>query len=503
MTLLVRKPFGISLGIACNVIAQLDATDSSFIFARDSHGLSNQPRLQEIMARLLDGLRDAQADSKYVRDLAVLALPADFTQGQRDACRSAAAGLGLEILAIMTEPEAGTFYRARRQDDGDEPALWSGFGAALRAADHGTHYLFSSFQGEGKLELHIKGLGHTTENVYQARAVVGQGGCPLKDGASVRIRLLATGLCEEAFLDEAGSVNHPIELQADADNPLEWTLCDGAGITLGRIRIVIRQGNQGKSRAKGLTIAGPRARPTPKEVEQVQRRIDELLPKFQGPYRTKAQAKAVRLIEDLLAALQNDEEQESIERLADLNDLVHQLETAQSGALDPPWPHFAQLARRCLHLAANVADHTGRDREELFAHVHAQERYAERAYEQHDQPLYGECRENLEKFSGYLSQLLTSALPQDRPLEQAPEDEARQALEHFRTFLSTVWKRVRDHHRADLEAGLSRLARQAGGLSQRVKTEPRAVLGETGRLTTQVRDVLALLEGRPGTNEVL
>ena len=74
--------------------------------------------------------------------------------------------------------------------------------------------------------------------------------------------------------------------------------------------------------------------------------------------------------------------------------------------------------RRCLDLAAEVAKATGRDREELFEHVHAQERYAEQAYEDHNQALYRECRENLEKYAGYLDQLLRDALP--RPSTAGP-----------------------------------------------------------------------------------
>src|SRR5205807_1483909 len=110
------------------------------------------------------------------------------------------------------------------------------------------------------------------------------------------------------------------------------------------------------------------------------------------------------------------------------------------------------------------------DREELFEHVHAQERYAEQAYEEHNQPLYRECRENLEKYSGYLTQLLRDTLP--RPAitpTKSPEDEARDDLEHFRGYLANVWKQVRAKGRNDLEPRLTDIAAQARGLSARVK----------------------------------
>ena len=85
--------------------------------------------------------------------------------------------------------------------------------------------------------------------------------------------------------------------------------------------------------------------------------------------------------------------------------------------LDPPWPRFAQLVRRCLDLAVEAAKATNRPAEELFEHVYAQERYAEQAFEEQNQRHYQECRENLEKYLGYLDQLVRDALP--RPAVRA------------------------------------------------------------------------------------
>ena len=120
--------------------------------------------------------------------------------------------------------------------------------------------------------------------------------------------------------------------------------------------------------------------------------------------------------------------------MAELRDLVQQLETGQDLALDPPWPRFAQLVKQCLDLAVSVAKSTDRDRNELFEYVHAQERYAEQAYEEHHQGLYRECRENLEKYAGYLDGLLRDALPRPASAPSLPpEEEARECLEQFRS----------------------------------------------------------------------
>ena len=55
-----------------------------------------------------------------------------------------------------------------------------------------------------------------------------------------------------------------------------------------------------------------------------------------------------------------------------LRELLAQAEAGRGLALDPPWAQFAQRVRHCLDLCATVADRTGRDRHELFEHVHAQ-----------------------------------------------------------------------------------------------------------------------------------
>jgi hypothetical protein len=152
---------------------------------------------------------------------------------------------------------------------------------------------------------------------------------------------------------------------------------------------------------------------------------------------------------------------------------------------------------RCLRLAAEVTDKTGRDSNELCDHIHAQERYAEQAYEERNQPLYHECKENLEQYHGYLAQLLGETLPRPQRPSRPPEDEARAEIDRFRAYLSAVWKQVRDKNRSDLEAHLSEIAAQARGLSQRVKNDPLFALHEANRLGLEVEKVAELLHAPP------
>jgi molecular chaperone DnaK len=505
-----------------------------------------------------------------------------------------------------------------------EPDLCVAYGAALRAASHGTRYLFFGAAPAGAarpdLELHLTSPVTAREVGHQVAGVVrtvdlasSRAGAvpfdPALEAASVRIRSLATGLTDEAFLDGRGTFAQEVELTPETDNALELTVCDPAGAELARavatvrhqgaaralgravlptqlitkplqievlsrsrqrvkqvvapvgatlpgtfrctcrtqdqagrvvvpifeenrvvkqmvidglpadlplgspvevelsidvkhqidVKVCVRAGARDGDRVETATIepAPPASRPTREDIDAVQKKIDELLGVFSGSFRTRMKAKATQLHADLMEALRYDDEPKAIQRMAELRELLQNLEASRGQVLDPPWPRFAQLVRHCLDLAAQVADRTGRERDELFEHVHAQERYAEKAYEEHNQALYRECRENLEKYAGYLDRLLRDALPrQAAPPQRPPEEEARSELERFRTFMSTVWKQVRAKKRADLEGRLPEIAKQAGGLSARLKSDPIGVLRDVRRLGTEIAKIEEQLSGR-------
>jgi molecular chaperone DnaK len=488
-----------------------------------------------------------------------------------------------------------------------QPDLCVAYGAALRAATHGTRYLFHG------VELHLTSPVNTRDQTYSATGVVRlESADAALDGGSVRIRSLATGLTEEAFLDERGTFAQDVELQPETDNALEFAVCDGAGQEMARVVAVVRHQSaaprlgqavlptqlitkplqievlsRGGQRVKqvvagiGATLPGvfqctcrthdqagrivvpifeenriikqmviedldpslpigspvevefaidvkhtievrvrvrarsaddgeayercetatlaappPPRRPTRAEIDEVQNQIEELLPQFSGTFRTRLRARALQIRQDLFEALRYDDEPKAIQRMAELRELLQQLETSRGQMLDPPWPRFAQLVQHCLSLAAEVAAQSGRDAEELCEHIRAQERYAEQAYEEHNQTLYRECHDNLEKYGGYLTQLLRDTLPRPPRPSRPPEEEARSEIDRFRAYLSAVWKQVREKQRADLEARLTEIAAQARGLSQRVKSDPLSVLRETNRLGTEVEKVADVLQNK-------
>jgi molecular chaperone DnaK len=497
-----------------------------------------------------------------------------------------------------------------------EPDLCVAYGAALRAATHGTRYHFALGTSEvPSLELHLTSPACTRDLRYPATGVVRALADQVADnllGGSVRVRSLASGLVEEAFLDDKGTFIQELELAPETDNAFAWTVCDcdgaevahltttirheGAGRPLGQavlptqlitkplqievltrgrqrvkqvvapigatlpgtFRIVCRTSDQsgrivvpifeenrvvkqmvldelspdlpvgsevavemaidvkheievrvrvrqaeGRERLETARIETPPPphRPARAEIDDVQRQIDELLAQFTGSFRARSKARAAQLHRDLLEALSYEDEPKAIQRMAELREVLQQLEVRRGLVLDPPWPRFAQLVRRCLELAGEVTERTGRDRQELTEHVHAQERYAEQAYEEHNQGLYRECCDNLAKYAGYLEQLARESLPRLAPEPQLePEEEARQAVERFRGFLSAVWKRVREANRRELDPRLAEIAKQAGGLTKKVKEEPGTAIRDARRLGTEVAKIAAQLdEGRRQT----
>jgi hypothetical protein len=288
------------------------------------------------------------------------------------------------------------------------------------------------------VELHVTSPAHVRDAAYCLTGVVRTDADASRlEGVSVRIRSLVTGLMDEAFLDDHGAFAQDLELQPETDNSLELTVCEGDGAEAGRVIVTIHCQSTGPASGQGVLPAQIVAKP---------------------------------------------------------------MENRRNPALDPPWPRFAKLARRCLDLAVEAAKATGRPAEELFEHVHAQQRYAEQAFEEQNQTLYQECRENLEKYAGYLDQLLRDALLRPSMPRLPPEVEAKDSVERFRSDLATVWKQVRAKQRLDLEPRLAEIAGQAHGFTQRMKSEPLGVVRDARRLGAEVHKIEGqLTESRPQT----
>src|SRR5262249_47780640 len=257
------------------------------------------------------------------------------------------------------------------------------------------------------------------------------------------------------------------------------------------IQVRVRVREAGRSESAYLSAPPPPPRPTNAAIEEVRRQMETLLPEFSGSYRTRVQARMQQLLQDLHEALRYEDEPKAIQRMAELLELLEQVEANRGQVLDPPWPRFGQLVKSCLHLAADVAEATQRrDRDELFAYIHGQERYAGQAFAERNQALYRECWDNLTRYAGYLDQLQRDALPRPEAAPtRPPEEEAREGLEHFRGCLSAIWKQVRAARRADLETRLQQIAGPGQGLLERLKSDAPAVIRDLRRLLTEIHKV--------------
>jgi hypothetical protein len=264
-----------------------------------------------------------------------------------------------------------------------------------------------------------------------------------------------------------------------------------------QVRVLVREA--GRCETATIKAPPPPQPPTQAEIDAVQRQIDLLLPNFSGSYRARIRTRVTQLRQDLQEALRCEDAPKAIQRMAELRDIHEQLVAKRGQSLDPPWTWFAQLVQDCLHLAAKAAETAGKDRAELFAQIHEYERYAEQAHGERNPALYQHCWDNLNRLAGHLEQLLRDAPPQaEQGPPRRPEDHAREELDHFRRYLSEVWKNVRTGSRTDLDARLAQVADQARGLSQRLKEDASAVIREARRLVAEIAKVEQhLKEGRP------
>src|SRR5262249_41091868 len=165
-----------------------------------------------------------------------------------------------------------------------EPDLCVAYGAALRAATHGTRYLFFGAVPAGAarpdLELHLTSPVSARDLRHQAAGVVRTvdlatrhaGAVPFDaalEGASVRVRSLATGLTDEAFLDGRGTFAQEAELTPEPDNARELPVCAPAGAELARAVATVR--HQGAARALGRAVLPTQLITKPLQIEVLSR----------------------------------------------------------------------------------------------------------------------------------------------------------------------------------------------------------------------------------------
>jgi hypothetical protein len=296
------------------------------------------------------------------------------------------------------------------------------------------------------LEVHLAGLSFTRDRSFLLTGTVrARPALDVAEGGSVLVEAAATGMVEEVFLGGGGQFAAAVELIAESDNLLSLTVYNGPGRERAGFRTVIRH-------AAGLPGETPRPRlEAPVEVEVVtpsRQRVKQVLapsgaalpgeygctcriadrsgrvvvPFFEGgrPLRRLRVSgldppPPVGSPVELVVRVDANGGREAELFFPDLGRRerfcldggpTDAAEEAAAGAgLEPAWPVFARLVKQCLILAGEVANQTGRSREELFEQVYAQERYAEQAHQDKNAARYQECVENLAGFFLYLDRL--------------------------------------------------------------------------------------------------
>lgn len=374
MSLRISVPVGIYLGPSrCAMSLWEAASDAFFSVSEDTTALLASGEVQsalpwqdvaiaaQIFRELKRRLVALLPPGNDWLDTACLAAPPELAAVEQAALRDAAEQLGWIIAEWLSETTAATLYedwlseRAAANDPvaaKPEPETGLAHGAALAARKQGICYLLRPRQGPQQradftLQVHLYSPLRTVSTDYLLMGrVCGPVPPLLTEGSSVFIQDDLRGLVEEVFLDEAGRFSQQRTLSAAAENPVTLTVCNSSGAELASCTLSLWHGCR-------------RDRPLP---------VGQNAAVSPAPHAGNRPAQ-------------------------------------ETQAPQPDWKEFARLVRHCLILAGQVADRTGRKREELFEQVYSQERYAEQAFAEQAQSLYSECFDNLQAFAAYLEQL--------------------------------------------------------------------------------------------------
>jgi hypothetical protein len=288
-------------------------------------------------------------------------------------------------------------------------------------------------------------------------------------------------------LDARLPVGTPVEvdLQVEADRAMT-------------LRVIVRQA--GRSELVNVPAPAPLPRPSGDQIEQVTQRITALLPEFSGQFGAALQEKLRMRTQALQEALAHNEEQRAAVLLAELDQQREQMELARLQVQYPPRQRLTQLVKRCLYEAANVADRTGRDREQLFAPIYGQEQTAEQAHAEKNASVYRECFDQLRALAADLLRLQNDLSPMARrDTDRAPTvHDVQDALRDLQAYVQAVLPAAQLKGRQDYADRLQEFERQRDAVADRGRRdapgalrEARRLLGEVGRMEQELSSGLS------------
>jgi hypothetical protein len=322
-------------------------------------------------------------------------------------------------------------------------------------------------------------------------------------GASLPGRFI--GLCRTA--DQCGRLVVPlwqddrllhqlVVNELDANVPLGTTVEVELQIEADRamtLRAVLRQA--GRSELVKLPAPAALPRPARDEIERLTQRIAALLPEFTGQFGATLEEKLRSRTQALEHALANQDLDKAVLLFAELRQQREQMELAKVQVLYPPRQRLTQLVKRCLYEAANVADRTGRDRDQLFAPIYAQEQSAEQAYTEKNSAAYRECFDHLRALAADLMRLQDDLSPLTRQAGQRPVTwhDVQDALKDLQAYVQAVMAAAQLKGRQNFAEQLQQIDQQRDPLGERGKRdvpaalrEVRRLLGEVGRMEVEL-----------------
>jgi hypothetical protein len=264
-----------------------------------------------------------------------------------------------------------------------------------------------------------------------------------------------------------------VELQVEADRAMT-------------LRVVLRLA--GRSELVKLAPPAPLPPPSSEQIERVTQHITTLLPEFTGQFGAALQEKLRSRTRTLQEAQARHDMDQTALLLAELEQQREQMELAKLQVLYPPRQRLTQLVKRCLYEAANVADRTGRDREQLFAPIYGQEQVAEQAHAEKNAALYRECFDHLRALAADLVRLQEDLTPLSRrDANRAPTvHDVQEALGDLQAYAQAVAPAAQLKCRQDLVERLQQLAGPQAALADRGRRDVQGALREVRRLLAEV-----------------
>jgi hypothetical protein len=265
----------------------------------------------------------------------------------------------------------------------------------------------------------------------------------------------------------------------------------------------------GQVRRMHITLPAETAPPSAADFQALQDQLTEMLSNQTGNFRNRLEAQSGQLREQFDEAVAHQNHTTARELFRSLENVLAELRKSQQEELKPPLKEFSQLVRNCLITAGEVSAQSGRNPEELFEQVYAQERYGEQAHQEKDVQTYQECFQNLLQYHRYLEKLKRQTAAYHEPSHPLPtEQDVQLAVRRIQDQVQALLDHPAVATAADLDTALRKFPDRLKFVLEIVKHDlPQAVL-QMDQNYEEFQELLKRLpdgvgDSRPGTQGML